>query len=75
MKQVLAFLKNAYATVASLVKKYPARSASYTAAVVVFVAAKFGVVLPTESVLAAIVTVLPTLGAGEVVHRNVTPAK
>lgn len=75
MKQVLAFVKNAYAQVVALVKKYPARATSYVVAAVVFVAAKFGVVLPTESVTSVIVAVVGILGAGEVTHHTVTPAK
>lgn len=57
----------------SLWRKEPARVVSATAAVAVFFAAKFGVVLSAQDILPAITTALPVLLGGEVIRANVTP--
>lgn len=49
----------------------PVRVASYLAAVVVFVAAKFGVLVQPEPVTNALLLVIPILVGGEVGHQIV----
>jgi hypothetical protein len=56
-------------------QKEPARVLSLGAAVVVFLAAKEGVVVSTQSVIDAVLIALPVLGAGEAIRSQVTPAK
>jgi hypothetical protein len=56
-------------------QKEPARVRSLIAAVVVFLAAKEGVVVSPQSVLDAVLIALPVLGAGEAIRSSVTPVK
>ena len=60
-------------TLRDLVRRYPARSVSLTVSAIVFMAARFGAVLPELSVLHAVEIVLPILVGGEATHRRVTP--
>lgn len=55
-------------------RAYPARSIAVVTAAVVFVAAKAGVVLESDSVADVLVLVLPILLGGEATHRRVSPA-
>lgn len=69
MKQ-LAAVKGA---VVKVWRKEPARIVSLAAAVVVFLAAKQGVVIETQSLIDAVLLALPVLGAGEAIRSQVTP--
>ena len=71
MKKVLNWLRDEAAFVWAW---YPARTVSVVASVIVFLAARFHVVLPQESVVHAVEIALPVLIGGEVIHHNVTPA-
>lgn len=55
-------------------RQYPARTVYVTTAVVVYVLARLGVVVDSESVTDALVLVLPVLLGGELTHRRVSPA-
>jgi len=65
---VLAFLHGLWA-------KEPTRITSAIVAVVLFVAAKVGVVIPEADILEALGLILPVLFGGEVVRRKVTPTR
>lgn len=53
----------------------PARVTAASAAVVVFIAAKAGVVISEQDVLPALAVVLPILMGGEAVRGNVIPVR
>lgn len=66
-------MKPLLVAVRGLVQKYPARCISAASAVVVFVAARLGVVVPEQSVIHALEFASSLLLAGEATHHNVTP--
>lgn len=72
MKKALASVK---AALVNAWKKEPARVVSLAAAVVVFLAAKEGALVSTQSVIDAVLIALPVLGAGEAIRSQVTPVK
>lgn len=53
--------------------KEPARVVSVTAAGVVFVCAKLGIIVPVESVATAVAFALPLLLGGELIRSQVSP--
>lgn len=55
------------------VRSEPVRTATLAASVVVFVAAKLGVVISEQSVLEALLLVLPILLGGQWARGNATP--
>lgn len=55
-------------------ERNPARTLSLLAAVVVFVAAKAGLVLPEATVAQALSAVLPIIVGGQLIHDRVSPA-
>ena len=55
--------------------KEPARVIALGAALVVFLAAKFGLVVDEQSATVALAYVLPILLAGEGIRRKVTPVR
>lgn len=59
--------------IVDLFRAEPARVCAIVAAVVVFVAAKCGVVLDEQSVTGALLEVVPFLLAGEAVRPHVVP--
>lgn len=67
-------LKSLAAKATAFARAYPARTVSIVVAVVVFVAAKVGVVVDQQSLGTALAYAIPILVGGEVTHRNVTPA-
>lgn len=56
-----------------LCQRYPAWSAAVAASVVVFLAAKLGIVVDRQSATDAALSVLPILLAGHLTHRAVVP--
>lgn len=79
MKLLISNLKALAETVlANVLYTYdtePARVISLAAAVVVFVAAKFGIAVPEQSALTALGLILPILFGGEAIRRKVTPTR
>lgn len=67
IQQGLAFAQKLWA-------KEPARVVSVTVAGVVFVCAKAGIIVPVESVGAAVAFALPLLLGGELIRSQVSPA-
>ena len=65
--QALAFAQ-------SLWNKEPARIVSVTVAVLVFLCAKLGIVVPTQSIASAVAFALPLLLGGELIRTQVTPS-
>jgi hypothetical protein len=79
MKLLLSNLKALAETVAAnllyIYDKEPARVLTLGAAVVVFLAAKFGVVVDEQSAKDALAYCLPVLLAGVGIRRKVTPVR
>lgn len=72
MKDAVKRLLNA---AADLYKRYPARATSLVIAGVVAGLGALGVTVDTASVKDVVATVLPILIGGEVIHRQVSPAR
>lgn len=70
MKKILA---RALTALRKLWAKEPARVVSAVAAVIVFVAAKCGAVIPAEPVLNAVALMLVPLLGGEAIRSQVAP--
>ena len=66
-------LKDLAARLLSAAQANPVRVATYTAAVIVFVAAKAGVVISEQDVLPALLLILPIVLGGEAARRKVSP--
>ncbi len=67
LTQVLAKVRELWA-------REPTRVISVTTAVVVFVCAKLGVVVPAESVASAVDFAVPVLLGGEIIRNQISPA-
>lgn len=66
--------KNLLEALRNLWKSNPARVVAFVASAVVFVAAKFGIVVPEQTVLEALAYIVPILFGGEVTRGLVSPA-
>lgn len=77
MQKFLARIKALGSKALSLVRKVwtkePARVVSIAAAAVVFVAAKLGIAVPTQTVADALAYAIPILLGGELIRSQVSP--
>lgn len=64
-----------FAQAKALYAKEPARAISAVAGAIVFLAADAGIVLPDQSVIAALGFALPLIFGGEAIRSRVSPSK
>lgn len=75
MSKIKQLLTAAKAALLKVWAKEPARVVSVVAAVVVFAAAKAGVVISPQAIIPAIGLAIPFLFGGELIRSQVSPAK
>lgn len=74
LKAAVAYVKSLGSSAKAVYKREPARVLSVITAVVVFVCAKTGVVVPAQSIGDALAFALPILLGGEAIRSQVSPA-
>ena len=68
-------IKSLFANLVDLYHREPARVLSGAAAAIVFVAAKFGIVVSEQDLLPSLAIVLPIILSGERTRSKVSPAE
>ena len=67
------FFEDVFDAIVDTYQQYPARTISFVASAVVFVAASQGIVVDEVDVLSALGYVLPILLGGNAIHNRVSP--
>lgn len=66
-------LKTAFGLLVTIYQQYPARVTSIIVAVIIFLAAKLGIVVDQQTLGASLAYVLPILLGGQIIHTQVSP--